>query len=239
MNLLITGISSDIGIALTKKLSLNYDKIYGQYRTINAELEVLSSQLGDKLCLLQCDLKNEDETILTANSLQQTEIDHFIHLPASSLSFNTRFLKTGWSMFEEDIDISLRSAVLFSQAAISGMAKRKYGKIIYMLSSYCVDRPAAPYLSAYLTVKSGLLGLMKALSSEYASKFISVNAVSPSMFETKFLNNISNLIIEKNAKESPIGRNLTVGDIVPTFEFLLSKGADCITGQNIAVTAGN
>lgn len=239
MNLLITGISSNIGIAIVRKVAPCYKKIFGQYRTMNDDLRTLADELDGKLSLIQCDLKNDEQTVSTANSMREFNIDHFVHLPSSSSSINTRFLKSNWSTFEDDMNIVLRSAVIFSQAVIDGMVKRKYGKIVFMLSSYCVNKPTIPYSSGYVTVKSGLLGLMESLSSEFASKFITVNAVSPSMLETKFWNSSSRLLVEKSAKDSPIGRNLTVDDVVPTFEFLLSRGADCITGQNIAVTAGN
>jgi 3-oxoacyl-[acyl-carrier protein] reductase len=58
------------------------------------------------------------------------------------------------------------------------------------------------------------------------------------MIDTKFLL-VPDIVKQANIENSPIKRLLTVHDVVPAFEFLLSGGADCITGQNIAVTAGN
>lgn len=79
---------------------------------------------------------------------------------------------------------------------------------------------------------------MESLSAEYASKHVTVNAVSPSMIDTKFLR-IPDLVKQMNIEASPIKRLLTPEDVIPTFAFLLSPGADTITGQNIPVTAGN
>ena len=86
--------------------------------------------------------------------------------------------------------------------------------------------------------KYALLGLMKSLSVEYADKGIMVNGVSPDMIETKFLKDIPDLVIRQNAERSPLKRNLTIEDVVPTFDFLLSDAADTITGQNIGITGG-
>ena len=47
------------------------------------------------------------------------------------------------------------------------------------------------------------------------------------------------LVIRQNAANNPMGRNLVVEDVLPTFEYLLSDGADLVTGQNIGVTGGN
>lgn len=94
------------------------------------------------------------------------------------------------------------------------------------------------YLSPYVTVKYSLLGLVKALAVEYADFDITVNGISPEMTDTKFLSEIPELIVQKSGMDNPLGRNLSVEEVVPTFEFLLSDGADCITGQNIAITGG-
>ncbi len=84
-----------------------------------------------------------------------------------------------------------------------------------------------------------LLGLMKALSVEYADRGIMVNGISPSMMETKFLKDVPELIVQQAAMNSPFGRNLLVEEIVPAFEFLLSEGGDRITGQNIVISGGS
>jgi 3-oxoacyl-[acyl-carrier protein] reductase len=118
------------------------------------------------------------------------------------------------------------------------MAKAKRGKVVFMLSSQVLWEPAKPYSATYTCVKYALLGLMKSLSAEYISKGITVNGVSPSMIDTKFLR-VPDIVKQANIDSSPIKRLLTVDDVVPAFEFLLSPGADAVTGHNIAVMAGN
>ena len=72
----------------------------------------------------------------------------------------------------------------------------------------------------------------------YAEKGIRVNGVSPDMMETAFISEIPELIREKNAQDSPLKRNLLPGDILPAVRFLLSEGADAVTGVNLPVTGG-
>lgn len=79
---------------------------------------------------------------------------------------------------------------------------------------------------------------MRNLAVEYASKGITVNAVSPDMMETKFLSELPELIKEHSAKNNPLGRNIYVDEVGPTMEYLLSSGSDVVTGQNIGVTGG-
>ena len=93
-------------------------------------------------------------------------------------------------------------------------------------------------LSHYTTIKYALLGLVKSLASEYADKCIRINAVSPSMTETKFLSNINEKLIEISAQNNPLNRNATPSDIVPAVKFLLSGDASFINGANIPITGG-
>ena len=106
-----------------------------------------------------------------------------------------------------------------------------------MLTSYTDNMPPR-FMTPYISAKYALLGLMKALSVEYADKGIMINAVSPGMMETKFLAKTFEHAVEQNAAKSPFGRNLYVDEIIPTIKFLMSDGADRITGQNIIISGG-
>lgn len=135
------------------------------------------------------------------------------------------------------MNISLKSIVMILQEFLPFMSKQKYGKILFMLTAYVNNMPPK-YLSAYTVSKYALLGLMRSLSVEYSDKGIMVNGISPEMIDTKFLNNLSEYIVMQNAEQSPKKRNLIVDEVVPAMKFLLSSGADCITGQNIVITGG-
>lgn len=106
-----------------------------------------------------------------------------------------------------------------------------------MLSSYVANVPSK-FQSPCISTKYDLLGLMRNLAAEYSAKNIAVNAVSPDMMETKFLSNIPDLIIEQNAKNLPIGRNIKIEEVVPAFEYLLSESANVVMGQNICIGGG-
>jgi 3-oxoacyl-[acyl-carrier protein] reductase len=117
------------------------------------------------------------------------------------------------------------------------MAKNRYGRIVFMLTS-CTQNYPAKYQSSYVTVKYALLGLMKSLSVEYANKGITVNGVSPDMMETKFLSDIPEMVLEQNRENSPIGRNVFVGEVTPVICHMLSDMGASMTGQNVGITGG-
>ncbi len=238
--LAVTGASSDVGVALLRRIGSRYSAIAAHYRHSPERLEGLDRELGGRIVPIQADFADESSTQAFLEQIAQKGLmpDHFVHLAALPLR-NVKFQKSSWQDFEQELSVSFRAAVLCSQAFLPHMAKQRYGKAVFMLSSYVVNQPQIKYAAPYSSVKYALLGLMKVLAAEYAEKGVTVNGVSPSMMETKFLSQVPKLVVEKNAMESPMRRNLLPEDVVPALEFLLSDGADCVTGQNLAVTGGN
>lgn len=238
--LLLTGASSDIALALIQKVEGNYSKIIAHYYSDDTALLALKEKVGDKLVLMKSDFSDQDSTQQFISEIKEKNLfpDHFCHLPATKFK-TERFSKCTWGDFEAEFNISLRSAVLLTEAVLPVMAKQKYGKVVFLLSSTILNQPTVKYTIPYSVCKSALLSLMKGLSAEYADKMITVNGISPSMIETKFLSNTPSIILEQNAEKSPLKRNLVPEDLLSTFSFLLSEESACVTGQNIAVTGGN
>lgn len=236
--LLVTGASSEVGTALIRSAADKYDRIWAHYNRSLSEIELLMEEIGEKIAPVQADFSDENNTQAMIESIRASgalpgDIVHLSAMKPSGLQFH----KQKWESYQREIDTSLRSIVLILQAFIPEMAKKRHGKIVFMLSAYLLGVPPK-FQSPYITVKYALLGLMRNLSAEYASKGITVNAVSPDMMETKFLSNLPELVIEQSAKNNPLGRNIRVEEVVPATEYLLSDAANVVTGQNIGVTGG-
>ena len=237
--LLVTGASSEVGMALIKRVSGNYGRIWAHYRSSQEAVDGLVRDIGDKVLPVRADFSDVDstgaliDTIISSGDLP----DHIVHLSAIK-AHSLQFHKQSWDSYQDEIDTSLRSIVMILKAFIPRMAKCGHGKIVFMLSSYLTG-VSPKFQSPYITVKYALLGLMKNIAAEYAGKGITANAVSPYMMETKFLSDLPELIKEQSAKNSPLGRNLHVDEVIPSIEFLLSSGSDLVTGQNISVTGGD
>ena len=236
--LLVTGASSDVGCALIRKVAANYKIIWSHYCHSKNLIDELKNELGDVIIPIQADFSNVESTQQLINTIIESGDmpDHIIHLSAPK-TFNQRFHKCNWIDYQNNIDTSLRSIVMILKNLITSMSKQKYGKIIFMLTSYLTGVPPK-FQSPYVTIKYALFGLMKNLAAEYSSKGIAVNAISPDMMETKFLSNIPDIVIEQNANSLPIGRNIKVDEVVSAFEYLLSDNADAIMGHNLAIGGG-
>lgn len=236
--LLVVGASSDMGMKLIAEGADAYGRVLAHYRSPSAGLQALKERLGEKLQLFQADLSQEADVagmiaeVKAAGSLP----DHMVFFAAPPCA-NGHFHKLPIADFDAAMTVGLRSTILLCQAFLPNMAKQRHGRVVMLLSSILEGTPL-PYNACYLTEKYALLGLMRALASEYAPKGITVNGVSPGHTDTKFLRQQPQVLLEKYAAESPMGRLLTVDEVIPAIRFLLSQEAAAVNGQNMLVTFG-
>ncbi len=238
--LLITGASSEVGMNLIEKVYRDYQTIYVHYVHMNDRLKGVLERIKDKVNIveLQADFTDYSSVNDMIETIRNSDIipNNIVHLTAPK-AYNKQFNKDCWDNYQIKIDIMIRSFFEIAKAFMGTMSKNRYGRIVVLLSSY-TDGIPAKYQSSYVTVKYALLGMMKSLSVDYADKGITVNGVSPSMMETKFLSDIPELIIEQNASNSPLGRNIKVDEVIPVIEYMLSDAGAAITGQNVVISGG-
>ncbi len=236
--IMVIGASSDIGMQLIREIYHEYDVVIAHYRTMNAEFMALKEVVGNKLVCIQADLSVESQIYAMLDQIEQMGYhpDHIVHLAAEQTD-NQKFHKMNWQTFGSRMDVSIKSIVIILQKLIPYMLKQKYGRIVFMLTSYTVGIPPK-YQTHYVTEKYALLGLMKSLAVEYKEKGIMVNAVSPQMVNTKFLSNLPSLVVEQNAMNMPKGKNLEVEEIIPTIRKLLHDEEIIVTGENILIDGG-
>jgi 3-oxoacyl-[acyl-carrier protein] reductase len=239
---LITGASSDIGLALIRRLIASGDQpgILAHYYSSAVRLEQLRAELDfPSLIPLSADLSSEsDVRELAARISGEFGIpNRMVHLPALKLQYE-RFTKIQWDRFEVDLNIQVRSAVILLQNFLPAMAKMAAARLVFVLSS--TTRAIPPkFMSAYGIVKQAQLGLMRALASEYGETGISINAVSPSMVDTRFLDDIPEVARNMSAAASPRKRNAKPEEVARAIEFLLSDGAAYINGIEVPVAGGS
>lgn len=236
--LLVTGASSDIGVAYIRDKIDDYAFIWAHYSHGINVINELKEAYGDKIIPIQADFADYDSTSRFISFINNDGRipTHILHVAAPP-AVNKQFHRCEWSDFELMINVSFRSIEMIINAFIPYMVKARNGHILFVLSAYTIGNPPS-FQSVYVSIKYALLGLLKCLTSEYAGKGIVVNGISPEMIQTKYLDNVSHLIVEKNATDSPIGRNLQVNDLLSIMELLLSDDNATINGQNVGITSG-
>ena len=212
--------------------------ILAHYCHMNEQLEELKRVYGERVELLQADFMDTQSIsdMITLVKEKNNYPEHIVHFPAGKFGY-MKYEKAGLSEFSREMQISFYSLIQITQAFLPYMKKQNAGKIIVMLTA-CTQGVPPRFMASYVAVKYAMLGLVKALAADYADRGIQINGVSPEMIETKFLQSIPDFVKEQNAQNHPLKRNLQVGDVIPTIEYLLSNASDCVTGQNICITGG-
>lgn len=236
--IIITGASSDLGMAYIRERGREYTRIIAHYHHENDKFAALRADYGDRLLPIRADFSERESAGKLISVIKETGLvpTHILHL-VSPRPGSAKFHKSSLTEYELMMQVSLYSIIEILKAFMPGMQKVKYGRIVFMLSAY-VKIPDPKYAAPYVAAKYALLGLMKDISAEYAAKGITVNGISPQMTETKFLKDVPELIVEQQRMAGPLQRLLQTEDILPAMHMLLSDAA-AITGENIGITGGN
>ncbi len=142
------------------------------------------------------------------------------------------------AIWDAILDTNLKGSFFASQAAARGMAGRGGGAIVNLcsLTSYVGIPTAVPYGAS----KSGLLGMTRALSAEWAAHGIRVNAVAPGYFRTQMTEGFyaDDAWASGMLGKIPQRRFGTMEDIGGAVVFLVSDAAAYVTGQCLAIDGG-
>lgn len=90
--------------------------------------------------------------------------------------------ETDWRVWQEQLDINLKTAVIASRAAVPHMIRRGSGSIVNVSSRPATQSGAS--IAAYAAAKRALLAVTDAMAAELLEKDITVNAVLPSTIDT-------------------------------------------------------
>jgi 3-hydroxybutyrate dehydrogenase len=145
------------------------------------------------------------------------------------------------------IAINLTSAFHTTRAAVPGMKKRKWGRIINICSAHSLR--ASPFKCAYVSAKHGLSGFTKTVALELAEHGVTANAISPGFVWTPLvekqlpdLMKAENITMEQAKNEvlsrQPTKEFVTVDQVAALAAFLASEASASITGANYSIDGG-
>lgn len=237
--LFVLGASSDIGGALIRSLDGEALSVLAHCNRSEGKLRALGEELRTvRMTPIAADLSDaaQVESLLARLRAFEPAPARVVLLAAPRLTV-VRFKDARWEDFQHEIDVQLRAAVLVLGTLLPAMARNRDGKVVFVLSSVTRGVPAAA-MAPYSTAKHALLGLMRSLAAEYAPRRININAVSPSMVDTAFLQRLDPRHAEIVAAQAPWRRNATAGEVAGVIRFLLSPEAGYMTGVEVPVAGG-
>jgi 3-oxoacyl-[acyl-carrier protein] reductase len=232
---LVTGASGGIGGAIAKALHAQGAKV-ALSGTRREALEKVAAELGERTVVLPCDL---GDPVATEELVKQTEaalgqLDILINNAGLTRDMLAMRLKD--EDWQKVLDVNLTAAFRLSRAAIKGMLKRRWGRIIGITSIVGVTGNAGQ--ANYAAAKAGMIGMSKSLAQEVASRGITVNCIAPGFIETAMTDALNEDQKSRMLAAVPAGRLGQSDDIAAATVYLASAEAAYVTGQTIHVNGG-
>jgi 3-oxoacyl-[acyl-carrier protein] reductase len=154
----------------------------------------------------------------------------------AGLSRDGLLLKYPMDIYEQTMATNLRGAFLSCRAAMRGMLRAKWGRIVNMSSAVALHGNAGQ--TVYAATKSGLVGLTKSLAREVGPKGITVNTVCPGLLDTEMTSHLTDQARAYYLDQTPLGRPAHLEEVANVVRFLMSEEASYVNGAVIAVDGG-
>lgn len=237
---LVTGGSTGIGKAIVKRFAAA-----GHYRIVINY--VVKPELAEEL-VAELQAQGIDARAVCADVADQAAVQAMfkdvekawgsvdILINNAGITKDALAMRMSAEDWQKVLDINLNSAFYCSQAAMRGMMKKRWGRIVNMSSVVGVIGNAGQI--NYSASKAGLIGLTKSLAKELASRGINVNALAPGFIRSAMTDMLNEE--QKNAilANIPMGWLGEPEDVAAAAFFLASEEARYITGQVLHIDGG-
>ncbi|TCD11222.1 SDR family oxidoreductase [Pedobacter frigidisoli] len=225
-NILVVGGSSGIGLALIKDLVEKGATVYNASRTSSEEWPA-----GIKHLNLDVLEKLDDLTTFLPTEL------HGLVYSVGSITLKP-FGRVSEDDFINDYRLNVIGAAKVIQQALKNLKAAGASSIV--LISSVAAQTGMGFHSSIAAAKAGVEGLTKSLAAEFSAIKVRVNAVAPSLTDTRLAASLLNSDDKKaaSAKRHPLGKYGNPEDIAAAITFLLADESNWITGQIINIDGG-
>lgn len=237
--ILVTGGSRGIGKSLVENLASAGAHVIFTYRSSGDAAQAIVKKVienGGQCTAYQSDAASKEAADALVETIETDIGPIFGLINNAGITQDKSFLTMSTDSWKEVLSTNLDGAAYLSQSVLLKMIHRKEGKIIMMSSVSGVK--ASPGQANYSASKAALIGLTRTLSHEMARFNIQINAIAPGFIETEMVEKMSDKAQKQIKKMVPARRMGTVDEIAQPTLFLLSKGADYITGHTLVIDGG-
>ena len=238
---LVTGCRRGIGLAMAEALALAGADIVGTSLSLpdgESEARARVEAAGRSFAAYQADLGAVDGAADLARRLTRDGLTIDILVSNAGTIARAPAVDHTDEMWARVIQTNLTSAFVLGREIGRQMVERGRGKIVFTAS--LLSFQGGINVASYTAAKSGLVGLVRALSNEWAPHGVNVNAIAPGYMDTD-LNTALRADPERNrqiTERIPAGRWGTPDDLAGAAVFLASAAADYVHGEVLVVDGG-
>jgi 3-oxoacyl-[acyl-carrier protein] reductase len=231
---LVTGASGGIGGALARALHGQGAKV-AVSGTRRDALDALAAELGGTP-VLPCDLGNKDAVEALVPDAERALGQLDILVTNAGITRDNLFIALKDEDWEQVLNVNLTSTFRLARAAVKGMMRRRFGRIIGITS--VVGVTGNPGQANYTATKAGMIGMFKSIGKEYAKRGVTANCVAPGFIATPMTDKLNDKQREAIMVMVPAGRLGSGADVAAAVVYLASDEAAYVTGQTLHVNGG-
>lgn len=234
---MVTGAASGLGRAYARRLAAEEAEVCIADLADASETVELIQKAGGTAWAVECDVTSEESVAELAAQVEQRHARVDILVNNAGIYPVAPFEETSPATWRRVLSVNLDGTFLMCRAFIPGMRERRYGRIINIATT--IPWLTVGQFSAYCASKMGVIGLTRALASEYGSHGVTVNAAAPSLVRTATTEAGPQAeMFGDVAQAQAIKRTQEPEDMVGTIAFLASDDAAFMTGQTLIADGG-
>lgn len=232
---LITGANGGLGDKIARTLHAQGAILaLTDRRTDN--MEKLKNELGSNVEYFVADLTNAESISQLIKDVEEKfgRIDILVN--NAGLTKDNLFIRMSDEDWQLVLDVNLTAGFKLAKAAVRGMMKRRFGRIIGIASVVGVTGNAGQ--ANYSASKAGMIAMNKCLAQEVGSRGITVNSIAPGFIRTPMTDVLPDDVKAALLAKIPEAKLGEAQDIANVVAFLASDEAQYITGQTININGG-
>ena len=236
---LVTGGSRGIGRAIALQLAADGHAVAVNYASnAAAAAEVVSAivSAGGRAIAVGADVGDEAAVAAMFETVAEELGPVAVLVNNAGITRDDLMLRMKVEAWDEVITTNLRSVYLCSKAALRGMLRAKWGRVISVSSVSGIA--GNPGQANYAAAKAGIIGLTKSLAKEIGSRGITANVVAPGFVATDMTADLGEAVQEAATERISLGRLGRPEEVASAVGYLASDGAGYITGQTLLVDGG-
>jgi 3-oxoacyl-[acyl-carrier protein] reductase len=232
---LVTGATGGIGAAIARALHARGAEV-ALSGTRAGVLEALAAELGSRARVFPADLADRASVdgLVPAVEAAFGRIDILVN--NAGITRDGLFVRMKDEDWDTVLEVNLTAGFRLARAALKGMMKRRFGRIVGITS--VVGVTGNPGQGNYAAAKAGMIGMSKSLAQEVAARNITVNCVAPGFIETPMTDGLADKQKQAILAAVPCARLGTAQEIAAAVVYLASDEAAYTTGQTLHVNGG-
>jgi 3-oxoacyl-[acyl-carrier protein] reductase len=236
---LVTGASRGIGRATAEALAAAGAAVALNYARSGAEAAAVGDALragGAEVDVIQADVADAAQVRAMFERLRARWDGVDIVVNNAAVTHDGFVMLMSPEAWDEVIAVNLRGAFLCARQALRPMIRRRWGRIINLVSPAALlgKDGAANYAAA----KGGLLSFTKSLAREVGRYGITVNAVCPGLVDTRLVAALPAAERARHERAIALGRFGEPAEVAQTIRFLASPAASYVSGATLVVDGG-